>query len=91
MDFPVNKDHFGLGYHSQNVKKLILNVVEGQILPLSEIFASSRHLIDWHIYAVEEEGVSVVDEEELVYKRMEGQELPNWTATETPEVTMFEK
>lgn len=38
---------------------------------------------------VEEDGVA--DEEGLVYKNKEGQELTNWTATEIPEVTMFEK
>lgn len=47
--------------------------------PLSEIFASVRHLIDDQICAMEEEGVSVVVEEELVYKKIEGRELTNWT------------
>lgn len=87
----MNKDHPGLGFHSQNMKKLMPKVVEGQVLLLSDIFVSAEHLIDGKICAVEDEGVSVVVEEGLVYQKMEGQNLINWTAMEIPEVTMFEK
>lgn len=40
LEFPVNKDCAGLGYHSQNLKKQVPNDEEGQVLPLSDIFAS---------------------------------------------------
>lgn len=65
--------------------------MEGQVLPLSDIFASVKHLIDGHICEVEKEEDGVSVEEGLVYKRMEGQELTNWTAMEIPEVVMLEK
>lgn len=52
LDFRMNKDCAGLGYHSQNVKKLMPKTVEGQVLPLSDIFASSRHLVDGQICAM---------------------------------------
>lgn len=53
------------------------------------LFESARHLMDSHICALEEDGVT--EERGLVYKKVEGQELTNWTAFELPEVTMVEK
>lgn len=43
LDFPVNKDLSGLGYHSHTstVKKTITNVAKGQVLKLLDIFTSS--------------------------------------------------
>ncbi|KAI5389879.1 hypothetical protein KIW84_075258 [Lathyrus oleraceus] len=91
LDFPVNEDRSGLGYHSQNVKRLMPQALKGQVILLLDIFASAKHLIDGKICVVEEERVSIVVKEGLVYKRMEGQELGNWNAMEIPKVNMFEK
>lgn len=61
------------------------------MLPLLDIFTSAEHFIDGHICIVEEGEVGVAIEEELVYKRLNGQELTNWTTTEIPKVIMIEK
>lgn len=80
-----------MGYNSQNLKKQVPKVVEGRVLPLSDFFSSVRHLVDGQIRALGEEGVTIVVEEGLVYKKVEGLELANLTATEIPEVTLLEK
>ena len=54
-------------------------IMEGQVLPLSYFFASVRHLVEWQVYVLEEDGVA--NEEGLVYKKKEGQELTKWTST----------
>lgn len=46
LELPVNKDHVGLGYHSQNLKKLVPSTIEGQVLLLPVIFTSVGHLVD---------------------------------------------
>lgn len=91
LNLPTNKDCAGLGYNSQNLKKQVPKVVEGCVLPLSDFFESARHLVDGHICALEEEGFGITMEEGLVYKKIEGHELTNWTATEISEVTLLEK
>lgn len=93
LELSVNKDHSGLGYYSQQttVTKTMPNIVEGQVLPLPDIFTSVRHLMDGKISVVEEKEDDVVDEVGLVYQKLEGQELANWTSIEIPEVTMIKK
>lgn len=71
LDLLVNKDRFVLGYNSQNVKRLMPKVMEEQVPPLSEIFVSVGDLIDGQTCVVEEQGVSISMEEELVYKKVE--------------------
>lgn len=39
----------------------------------------------------EEEEEGVADKIGLVYQKLEGQELANWTSTEMPEVTTIKK
>lgn len=73
----MNKDRSSLGYNSKNVKRFSPKAMEGCALPLSEIFASARHLIDGQICVLEEERVNVAMKEGLVYKKVEGQELTN--------------
>lgn len=77
LDFPVNKDRSGLGYHSQPliVKKTMQNVMEGEMLPLSDIFTSARYLMDEKISVVENKEDNVIDKEGLVYQKL--QELEN--------------
>lgn len=36
LEFPINKERSGLGYHSQTVKKPMPNFVEGQVLSLPD-------------------------------------------------------
>lgn len=91
LEFPINKDCSGLGYHSQTVKKPMPNAMEGQVLPLLDIFTSARHLVDGQISAMDEEEDGVANEVRLVYQRLEGQEMGNWTSIEIPEFTMIEK
>lgn len=93
LDLPVNKHLSSLGYHSQpsTVKKTIPNVVEGQVLPLLDIFISVGHLVDKQISAVEEEEGGFSNNVGPVYQKMEGRELTKWTSTTIPEVTMIEK
>lgn len=59
----MNKDRSGLGFNSQNLKRLEPKVGGGQVLSLLETFASVGHLIEGQICVVEEEGVSVAMEE----------------------------
>lgn len=61
------------------------------MLPLLYIFTSIKHLMDGQINMVKEEEDGVTDKVGLVYQKLEGQELANWTSTEMPEVTMIEK
>lgn len=91
LELSVNKDRVGLGYHSQNLKKLVSNVVEGQVLQLPVIFTSVRHLADGQISVMEVEEDGVTEEEGLLYPKKEDQKLTNWTTIEIPEVTLFEK
>lgn len=65
--------------------------MEGRVLLLSDFFESVGHLVDDQFCGLEEEGVSITVEEGLVYKKVEGQEQTNWTATHIPEVTLLEK
>lgn len=70
LELPVNKDHTGLRYNSQNLRKQSPIVVEGQMPPFSDFFSSVRHLRDDHVYVMEEDGID--EEEGLVYKKIEG-------------------
>lgn len=45
--------------------------------------------MDGHICALEEDGE--VEEEGLIYRKIEGRGATNWTMFELPEVTMLEK
>lgn len=81
-----NKDRFGLGYNSQNLKKPTPIAEKGKVLPLSEYFPSVWHLVDDHICASEED---VEEEGGLVFKKTEGRGATKWTVLEVPEVTMI--
>lgn len=72
LEFPVNKDHSGMGYHYENMKKIMPNVVKGQVLMLPNILTSVEHLVDGKITIVEEEEDGVSIGVGLVYKRLEG-------------------
>lgn len=62
------------------------------MLKLLDIFTSSWHLVYGQISVVEEEEEEgVADKIGLVYQKLEGQELANWTSTEMPEVTTIKK
>lgn len=67
LELSVNKDRAILGYNSQNLREQMLIDVEGQVLPFLDFFSSGRHLVDGHIYALEEDGV--VEEKRLIYKK----------------------
>lgn len=66
------------------------NETKGHVLPLPDIFTSVGHLVDGQINVVEEEDI-VADTLGPVYQKIEGQELPNWTSMEVPEVTMIKE
>lgn len=53
-DLLIDKDCSGFGYHSQPsiVKKTMSNVIEGQVLPLPDMFTSIGHLVDGQISMV---------------------------------------
>lgn len=75
LELSVNKDHDGLGYNSQNLKKQTPIAIEGQVLPLLDFFSSARYLLNGYIYALEEDGID--EEEGVVYKKDEGRGLTN--------------
>lgn len=93
LELHVNKDHSGLGYHSQqsNLKKPMTKATEGQVLPLQDIFTSVEQLVDGQVSVVEEEEENIVGIVGLVYQKIEGQNLTNWTFMIVPEVTMMEE
>lgn len=69
LEFPVNKDHSGLGYHSQTIMKLMQNVMEGHVGSLLDIFTSVGHLVVGKISVVDEEEDRVANEVGLVCQR----------------------
>ncbi|XP_050916461.1 uncharacterized protein LOC127131593 [Lathyrus oleraceus] len=46
LELPANKDHTGLGYNSQNLKKPAPIATRGSVLPLSENFSSVGYVDD---------------------------------------------
>lgn len=57
LEIPINNDHTGLGYNSQNLKKQTPIGAKRKILPLSEFFSSVGHLVNGQIFALEEDGL----------------------------------
>lgn len=74
LEFPANKDRFGLGYHSQQLtlKKTTTKASKGQVLPLPDIFTSDGNLVDVQINMVEEED-NFAHTVGLVYQKIDGQ------------------
>lgn len=70
LELPINKDNYGLGYNSQDLKKTTLMAVNGQVPPLSDFFSRTGHLVDGHICSLEEE--DEVEEEVLIYNNIKG-------------------
>lgn len=66
LELPNNKDHSGLGFNSQDLKKPMSIAIKGQVLPLSDFLSSIRYLVDGHICALEE--YDEVKEEGLIYQ-----------------------
>lgn len=89
LELPLNKDRYGFGFSSHDLKKPTSMAIEGQVLPLSDCFSSIRHLVNGHICALEED--DEVEEEGLIYQRTEGRRATSWIVLELPEVTMLEK
>lgn len=83
MSYPNNKDRLGLGYNSQNLKKLAPIATKGLVLPLSEYFSSVSHLVDEHVCLLEEEDVR------LIFSKIEGRVATKWTIMKVPEVRMI--
>lgn len=74
LELPVNKDHYGLGYHSHQLtqRKATPNIAKGQIFLLPDIFTSVWHLIDGQISVVEDKD-GITDEVFFVYQKDESQ------------------
>lgn len=51
--------------------------IKGQVLPLSNLFSSAKHLIDGYISALKED--DNVEEEGLIYQKTEGRGANNLT------------
>lgn len=86
LELPANKDRTGLGYNTQNLKKLALIVIKGPMLSLSEYFSSTGYLDDDRICVAEE------DKEEdagLIFTKTDGKGATKWTEIEIPEVTLI--
>lgn len=86
LEIPHNKDHLGLGYNFQNLKKPAPIALKGSVLPLSEYFSSVSHLVDDHVCALEE------DEEkdfELIFLKTEERGATKWTMMKVPEVILI--
>lgn len=66
------------------------DATKGQVLPLTDIFPSAGHLIDNQISMKENED-NIADTVGLMYQKIEGQELTNWTSVKVPEVTAIEE
>ena len=92
LDFPVNKDRFGLGFraHQTTQKPNIADTNKGLIPAIPDTFTSVGHLEDDLIFVIQAES-SLPEEACLVYQRAEGQTLNNWTAVDIPEVTFIEE
>lgn len=83
LKLSITKDRSVLGNNFQDLKKQTPIAEEGKMLPLSYSFSSVEHLVDGHIFALEEDGI--VEEEGLIYKKIEGSGSTNWTVFEIPE------
>lgn len=86
LELPANKDHTGLGYNSQNLKKPASIATNGSVLPLSENFTGDGYLDDNRICDVEE------DEEEdvgLIFTKTDGKGVTKWIEIEIPKVTLI--
>lgn len=56
------------------------------MLPLSEYFSSANHLVDNHVYDLEEDKE---EDAELIFIKTKGRSVTKWTMMEVLEVTMI--
>ena len=78
LDFPVNKDKSGLGFHShETTQKLsVASTNKGPIPVIPDTFTNAEHLGDNSICMMEEES-SLLEEACFVYQKAKGKTLNN--------------